>query len=283
MTVKELYRFFLHELSNTSFREDATAISSIIFEEVAGIDKKHLIQNPGAILPEDVVERIQHCLSELKNNKPVQYITGYCWFYNMKLRVNPNVLIPRPETEELAKAVIEYASKKQRSAILDIGTGSGCIAIAIKKNVPGATVTAIDISKEALETAAANALAENASIQLLQTDILSPISRQQLDVYDVIVSNPPYIPLQESATMDKNVTAYEPHLALFVDNNKPLVFYEAICAFAEEHLKNDGVVFLETHEQLAGSVAKLFSHHYESHVIKDMFGKERMVMAIRCR
>ncbi|MFT3908657.1 MAG: peptide chain release factor N(5)-glutamine methyltransferase [Ferruginibacter sp.] len=282
MTVNELYRSFLKALPQTHSSHEASNITSSIFEYFAGIDRSALIKDPNRVLDEKTIGLINESLAALKKNKPVQYITGEAWFYKMKLKVSPAVLIPRPETEELAEAVIHHIKNKQAIKIIDIGTGSGCIAIAIKKNATASTITAIDISDDALLIAKENASTQNTSIHFLQTDFLSEKNWGLLEKYDVIVSNPPYIPEKEMGKMDKNVTAYEPHTALFVENNRPLIFYEKIAAFGKQHLTDNGMIFLETHEDLAEETCKLFNDAFYKAIIKnDLFGKQRMVIATK--
>ena len=284
MTVNELYRSFLKELSDSHDVHEAATITSMIFEYVSGINKYALIKTPDAILPTEQINLIHESLAALKKNKPVQYITGEAWFYKIKFKVSPAVLIPRPETEELVAVVIDALKNKSGIQLIDIGTGSGCIAIAIKKNVPDVSVTAIDVSSEALIIAKQNALAEKTAIRFIQNDFLSKENQDDLGEYDIIVSNPPYIPQAEEKRMDKNVTEYEPHLALFVDDTRPLIFYERISDFSNKYLKNNGMIFLETHEKFAGKVAALFdSGAFRSEIKKDISGKKRMIIVTRCQ
>ncbi|MEO6671238.1 MAG: peptide chain release factor N(5)-glutamine methyltransferase [Ferruginibacter sp.] len=284
MTVNELYRAFLNELSHTYSIDEASNITAMIFEHFAGIDRSSLIKDPGKVLVKEKITAIQESLSALKKNKPVQYIIGEAWFYKMKLKVSAAVLIPRPETEELVETVIRTVKNKQGITVIDIGTGSGCIAIALKKNMAGSTVTAIDISEDALSVANENASRQDTLIKFLLSDFLSADNDGLLENYDVIVSNPPYIPINERAQMENNVVDYEPHTALFVENNQPLVFYERINAFAKDHLNKDGMIFLETHEDLAEDVCKLFEKNiYRTAIKHDMSGKQRIVIVTRCR
>jgi release factor glutamine methyltransferase len=221
----------------------------------------------------------------LLQHKPVQYVLGEAWFYNMKLKVNEQVLIPRPETEELVQLVLTHVAANQVAAptILDIGTGSGCIAIALMKNIPAAIVTAIDVSGEALLVAKENAIDQDTTIQFFQTDFLNEAQWPVLPTFDIIISNPPYIPINEKEKLDINVTAFEPHHALFVPDNAPLLFYEKIATFGKTHLNPGGKIFMETHEDYAQETADLFSPFYSEVAIKkDIFGKERMVVAEIC-
>jgi release factor glutamine methyltransferase len=218
-------------------------------------------------------------------HKPVQYILGEAWFYNLKLKVTPAVLIPRPETEELADAAITWLQSQSAKTInvLEIGTGSGAIAIALKKHVPGMYITAMDNSREALIVAAENAANQQTNIQFSEQDFLDENGWGKMGIFQLVISNPPYIPLREKAGMDKHVTQYEPHGALFVPDEQPLLFYEKIATFCNHHLEVNGMIMLETHEDLAKEVGDLFSDEEYNVIIRnDLQGKNRMVMATRC-
>jgi release factor glutamine methyltransferase len=194
--------------------------------------------------------------------------------------VNDHVLIPRPETEELVEQLIkDRKSKLTDPPILDIGTGSGCIPIAIKKNLPASIVTAIDVSKDALALAKENAAMHNAYISFIQMDFLDETTWQSLPAFEIIISNPPYISLNEKENLGKNITGFEPHLALFVPDNAPLIFYEKIARFGRDHLLPNGKIYLEIHEDHAKETAALFMNYYQTVMIKkDMYGKERMIL-----
>ena len=281
MTIKEVYRNFLLQVQTVYSASEASVITDIIFESV-NIHKTDVIKNPQQTIGETANQLINDRLQQLLQHKPIQYILGEAWFYNMKFKVNEHVLIPRPETEELVEWVIENSKLHvSNSKILDIGTGSGCIAIALKKNLTGSNVTAIDVSHDALKTAAENALHNHANVDFIQTDFLQSSEWNKLGMFDIIVSNPPYIPINEKETMSRHVTQYEPSTALFVPDEDPLVFYEKIAAFGKDHLNYDGKIFVETHENLAQRTAAAFrsaKYNYVD-VKQDIFGKERMVMA----
>ncbi|MEO8796210.1 MAG: peptide chain release factor N(5)-glutamine methyltransferase, partial [Daejeonella sp.] len=223
-------------------------------------------------------------LDELKTGKPLQYILGETEFYDLPFKVNPSVLIPRPETEELVDWIIkDLLSRKQtKPEILDIGTGSGCIPIALKKNIPEAKVSAIDISGAALETAIKNSVLNKVEVKFHLHDILNTESGFFNDSeFDIVVSNPPYVTLSEKNLMHQNVLEHEPHLALFVDDNDPLIFYKAITKFASAHLKKDGVLYLEINENLGGETVSLLKGFGFKNVElrKDLPGKDRMIRA----
>ena len=247
---------------------------------MASLKRSDILKNPEKIISSAADKLIQNTLQELLLHKPIQYVLGEAWFYRMKFKVNEHVLIPRPETEELVEQLIkDRKSKLTDPAILDIGTGSGCIPIAIKKNLPASQLTAIDVSKDALALAKENAALHNAHIHFTELNFLEETNWSSLGMFDIIISNPPYIPINEKEKLDKNVTAFEPHLALFVPDKSPLIFYEKIAAFGRDHLLPNGKIYLETHEDHAKETAALFHNIYQTVMIKkDMYGKERMII-----
>ena len=236
--------------------------------------------------------------------EPVQYVVGFAWFYGLKLKVNNSVLIPRPETEELVEWILQSMDKGQwimdngqkamdnttthnsklitHNSILDIGTGSGCIPVTLKVKNPNLEITAVDISESALITASRNAYRHNALIDFKRIDILNEKDWVQLSDFQVIVSNPPYIPHFEKTVMHDNVLKHEPHLALFVENENPLIFYEKIADFAQKHLNTEGgYLFFECNEFNASEVVNMLKlkHFKDIELQKDMSGKDRMVRA----
>lgn len=281
MSSKELYRNFLVELQAVYDLNEATVITDWVFENIASIKKADLIKNPLQTVPLAVIKKLAEKKEELLQHKPVQYVMGNTTFYNMQFQVNDKVLIPRPETEELTNLVINsHRFEYKQLNVLDIGTGSGCIAIAIKKHLPSSKVIALDVSEGALDLARANAITNKTNIQCTLFDFLDESRWPELLLFDIIISNPPYIPVNEKAKMDKNVVGYEPHNALFVPDNKPLLFYEKIAKFGRDHLNYNGKIYLETHENYAQEVAALFSATYQQVLVKkDLFGKERIVVA----
>ena len=282
MTIKKQYHFFLQQLKAIYNTSEATTITDWIFESIAGVKRFDVVKEPDQLISSSTAEQLQIALAALLLHKPIQYVTGEAWFYNMKLLVNEHVLIPRPETEELVQLVLDSSISLSNSSqkILDIGTGSGCIAIAVKKNLPAADVCAIDVSKQALYIAAINAATYDADIKFIKVDFLDESEWASLPMFDIIISNPPYIPRNEKENLDTNVTAYEPHQALFVPNNTPLLFYEKIAAFGIKHLNPNGQIFMEIHEDFGKETAELFEKNYKDLLIKkDIFGKERMVVA----
>ena len=286
MTIREQYRFFLQKLQIIYNLNEATVITNWVFESLAAITRFDVIKNPDQHLSAVNSDQLNNALNALLLHKPVQYVLSEAWFCNTKLKVNEHVLIPRPETEELVQLLLNEVVeiKNTTPAILDIGTGSGCIVIAIKKNIPSANITAIDVSGQALKIAEENAVNQQTAIQFLRVDFLDETQWPALPIFDFIISNPPYIPINQKDKLDRNVTAFEPHQALFVPDNSPLLFFEKIAAFGKTHLNINGKIFMETHEDYAKETATLFSQFYKEVIIKkDIFGKQRMVVATLSR
>lgn len=281
MNSKELYRKFLVELQAIYNLNEATVITDWVFDHIANIKKTDLIKNPLQKVPAPVIKKLNEKKAQLLLHQPVQYVMGQTTFYGLTFQVNDKVLIPRPETEELTSLIINtWQFETKQVSILDIGTGSGCIAVTLKKNLPSAKVMAIDASYEALEVAHKNAVANKTNVQINLFDFLDEKRWPELLLFDIIVSNPPYIPLKEKEKLDKNVVAYEPHDALFVPDNNPLLFYQKIAKFGRSHLNYNGKIYVETHEDYAKEVAALFKINYKEVLVKkDLFGKERMVIA----
>ena len=278
MTIGELYRQFLGELKNFLPTGEADQITRMVFEKVTGQQRSEVIKNPDAEIEKTIEQRLLQMLKALLKKEPVQYVLGECYFYQLDFEVNKSVLIPRPETEELVERAIVFCKQNQKESILDIGTGSGCIPISIKKHLNNASVTAIDISSDALALAKKNAMKQEALIHFMHLDFLDENTWDVLPSFDLIVSNPPYIPASESNLMDDNVVKFEPHLALFVTDEDPLIFYKKIMKFGKSHLKPFGKILVEIHEKMGNEIQQLFSQNgYRTQLIKDIFGKDRIV------
>ncbi|MGN6439546.1 MAG: peptide chain release factor N(5)-glutamine methyltransferase [Agriterribacter sp.] len=281
MTLQEAYRLACNTLEVLYDNREAANIANLVMEHLSGYNRMDRLVHAHQSITSSQHTQLQHYLSLLSKHTPVQYVLQETWFYGMCLYVNENVLIPRPETEELADWIIQDEKNRQtkNTRILDIGTGSGCIPVALKKNLPLAEVHAIDISRAALEVAKRNASQQEAPIEFHEIDILQQQQTATLPVFDIIVSNPPYIPQSDKATMHNNVLEHEPHLALFVNDDDPLLFYRAIAAFAKQHLAANGTIYLELHEMLGPGTAALFSQEGFTHtqLRKDMQGKDRML------
>ena len=281
MNLQEAFVDYRNKVEEFYSAGEAQIISEDIFEFLLGLDQTQIKSGGKNLLSEEQELILEQALHDLADRKPIQYITSVAWFYRRKFLVSPAVLIPRPETEELVELIVRNNTRSSPK-IIDIGTGSGCIAISLKKEIPSASITAIDKSKDALGVAKKNALDHEVNINFLEIDFLQKAEYEALPGYDYIVSNPPYIPEREMKNMESQVLSFEPHLALFVPDEKPLIFYEAIVDFAERHLNGKGSVFLETHYDNAAEVAALFNTNtFDVEIIKDMSGAERFVKATR--
>jgi release factor glutamine methyltransferase len=291
MTIQHAYQEFHRQLQQVYDTREAENITRLAIEHVTGLRKIDVVIQKTKALHKDHEEQLRKCLGELLLQKPIQYVLNEAWFAGLKFYVNENVLIPRPETEELVEWTTEqvrsmkYEVRASRSgmSVLDIGTGSGCIAITLKKRFPAIQVTGIDISVEALEVARKNAAVFVTDVDFLQLDFLNTTQRERLPKFDIIISNPPYIPLKDQMTMSSNVVGYEPHIALFVENEDPVLFFRHIADFAREHLNPSGEILTEIHEDLGKKVCELFQDSYFSSVElrKDMQGKDRMLKIVR--
>ena len=286
MTVHDAHRQLTVTLQSIYERREANNIAALVIEYLTGWNNTDRIVHKQDIFTQTQHDKFHDIILELVANKPVQYVLHEAYWYGMKLYVDENVLIPRPETEELAEWVIENIRREMPNAkceILDVGTGSGCIAIALKKNLSSANVSATDVSDNALQIATRNAKEQQTEIFFSANDILNTHQWQTFGSFDYIISNPPYITMQEMLSMNNNVLKYEPHLALFVPNGNPLQFYEAISKFGLQHLNNRGKVFFEINEAFGNEVADLLlAKGYQSiELKKDMQGKDRMIKAER--
>lgn len=298
MTIHEAQQKLLFQLYHIYDNSEAAAITNLIMENLVGWKKIDRIINKNVPLPIPQLELFEKYSEELSTHKPVQYVLHEAWFCNMKFYVDENVLIPRPETEELVNWVYEeFRNKKQGTrdkeqdspftidhspfTILDIGTGSGCIPVALKKKLDDVMIYSCDVSEKALAVAKRNALSNNADVNFLQLDFLNKEQRNELPAFDIIVSNPPYIPIGEKTSTPANVVNFEPHVALFVNENDPLIFYNTIADFALEKLLPNGIVYAELHENLYSDVKKLFLQKgfQDITIKKDLQGKNRMLKA----
>jgi len=251
----------------------------IIFESVLSMTYTQLILEKDKVLAKSDFEAIQTIVSKLKTYEPIQYILGETEFCDLTLKVNPAVLIPRPETEELVQWISKSAIQPGAN-ILDIGTGSGCIALALKKQLQQVNVTGVDVSLKALETASENAQLNRLEVVFREADILN-WGNYSWPKYDLIVSNPPYVRESEKKQMDANVLNYEPEGALFVDDDNPLIFYKTIAEFASENLEKGGWLFFEINEFLGNEMVALLKGlgFKEIELRTDINGKDRMVAA----
>ncbi len=279
MTIQEAKQRMLFQLYHLYDEREAAGIADWVLENLTGWSRIDRVINKDLPLNMEQKFLVEKYIAELSSHKPVQYVLNEAFFGGMKFFVNEHTLIPRPETEELVELVVKESQVPAQGIILDIGTGSGCIPITLKKKLLNMQIISCDISEEALEVARHNAKNLHADIQFKHMDFLDREQWSQLPDVHIVVSNPPYIPLSDKESMDNNVVMYEPWEALFVENEQPLIFYDAIADFALQKLHPGGKVFVETHEQYASAVAELFSSKglEEVEVRKDMQGKERMV------
>ncbi len=257
---------------------ETEAIIKIIFHHLKGWNTVDMIMHEPEPLSPFIKSEIDKILTRLLNHEPIQYITGEARFHGLELSVNPSVLIPRPETEELVDIITDTVNGRTDLRVLDIGTGSGCIAISLARALKFPQVTALDISPEALDTARKNATSLKTNIRFLQTDILKSVPHGE---YDIIVSNPPYVDESEKKDMEDNVLLHEPHTALFVPDDNPLLFYKRITTLSDTLLAPGGYLFLEINPRHSEALADLATSSglTETEIIKDSFGKDRFLKA----
>ena len=275
----------MKELATVYDEREAVAITDWVFEYLTGWRRMDRVINKDLELTKEKQDRLANITTKLLEHKPVQYVLNEAWFHGMKLYVDENVLIPRPETEELVRWAMEEVDRLQltvdgkRVQILDVGTGSGCIPIAIKKSRPDWEVYGCDVSEGALDVAKRNAADQKLQIEFRQLNFLNETERSSLQTFDLIISNPPYIAVAEKGSIDKHVIEYEPHIALFVPTEDSLVFYKHLADFGNSHLKPGGFMMMEMHYAQADSLKYLFREKgYETEVRRDMHGNNRMIM-----
>jgi len=285
MTFNEARTVLTKELKNVYDSDELNNIADLVIEHITSLPRIEQVKDRKSYLTCEQLESIDSITERLKKNEPVQYVLGEAWFAGMKFKVNKNVLIPRPETEELVDWIVNenQKSKVKSQNIIDIGTGSGCIPITIKKKIREANVSAIDVCSEALFTAIENATELEAEVDFKLLDFLDESKWNELDQYDIIVSNPPYIKQSEIQTIHERVKDFEPHRALFVPDNDALLFYQKLSDFARTHLFPGGSLFVEINEALGKDVADLFSEKGFTSIElrKDMQGRDRMIKAYK--
>ena len=279
--VKDIRNYYCEQLCSIYDRDEANAMILILLEHYFDIDRVKMALEPQLRLSESEMLTFHFAVKDLLKNKPIQYIIGETEFCDFKFKVNENVLIPRPETSELVHFIVngQQSTANSQRSILDIGTGSGCIAISLAKLLPQNKVFALDISEKALEVAKENAINNEADITFIHDDILS--LKNKIDTkFDIIVSNPPYVRELEKAEMRDNVLNWEPHNALFVSDNDPLIFYRKILEFAKTHLNENGEVWFEINEYLGKEMTELCNEmgFSQVEVFNDFRGKERVLL-----
>ena len=279
MTIAAARKYITEKLITIYDDGESTSIADLVLEHLTGKNKSEISSGKQSIITTEQKEKLELLLTRLLKHEPVQYVLNESWFAGMKFYVDKNVLIPRPETEELVEWIIDNCKfPVNELKILDIGTGSGCIPIALKRRIRKAEVWSCDISAEAIEVAKRNAVTLGAEVNFMQLDFLNKNTWNQLPNFDIIVSNPPYVPEQNKAAMKPNVLQYEPATALFVPDNNPLIFYKAIAEFGKTHLNKDGNIYCEIHEDSGETVLNLFKDSgYKTELKKDMQEKDRMI------
>lgn len=269
----------LNKLKEITSDGEAGQITDMVMEHITGSGKAERMVYKKSEITAAEEKLLYEMTTRLLQHEPVQYVTGEAWFCGFRFYVDKNVLIPRPETEELVEWVISNCKfPLSELSILDIGTGSGCIPISLKRRLRKANVSAVDISKEALAVAQKNADTLGTDVQFTLLDILDEEKWASLPMFDIITSNPPYVPEKDKATMQPNVLQYEPAVALFVPDDDALLFYRTIARFAKQHLNQGGQLYVEIHEDLGEAVIKLLeAEGFYAEIKKDMQQKDRMV------
>lgn len=281
MTVKSFHNKFIAELLGIYSGEEAGAMASILMQDVLGLSRADVVMKGDENIDAGKLRFLNDVLTRLKNEEPLQYILGRTEFYGLDILLNPDVLIPRSETEELIAWVLNTVNT-ETPKILDFGTGSGCIPLALKKNLPKSKITGVDKSQKALKLAKKNARSLNLDVEFLAFDILRD-APSKMGTVDVVVSNPPYVRFSEREKMTSNVLKYEPHMALFVKDEDPLIFYRKIADIGKQILKESGLLFFEINEEFGNEILSLLRDKgYENTELrKDLNGKDRMVKALK--
>ena len=284
MTLTEYRIYFTESLVNIYPKTEITSFLYLLIEEYLGLQRIEFVMQPNFIIQKEKLNLLNEALNKLQKEEPIQYIIGHTEFFGLTFIVNKNTLIPRPETEELVAWVVDEIKHRELKQIkdicvLDIGTGSGCIPISIAKRCKNTTITAIDISKKALQVAKKNAENNSVKIKCIASDILNTTSLEKR--YDIIISNPPYVRNSEKKEIENNVLQNEPHIALFVKDSNPLIFYDKIATLSKQHLTKEGLLFFEINQYL-GEETKQMLHKKgfkNIEIRKDIFRNNRMIKA----
>ena len=279
--VRDILALYHEDLDCLYGTDEVGVFLEMLFEAFLGWDKVKLLTSKETTVDQSDLLRFHWALEDLKKHRPIQHIIGYTDFCDCRIAVSPDVLIPRPETEEMVNWILStFHFPLSTFHLLDLCTGSGCIAIALKKRFPAAEVTAVDVSPKALEMSRQNAQNNGVEVRFVEGNVLSTDFNFQLSTFNLIVSNPPYVRDSERAQMQRNVLDYDPALALFVPDDDPLRFYRAIAAIAKEHLTRDGLLVVEINEALAEETAALLSSYgFLPEVHTDFRGKPRWISA----
>jgi len=295
LKIKGLKKYFVDSISELYPSEEVQSFFNLLSEKHLGMSRIEIVLDSDRIISEANILKFKNAVQRIKNSEPIQYILGETEFFGLPFKVDENVLIPRPETEELVSWMIEEIKEKREEIkeereeefkILDIGTGSGCIAISLASKLPNAKISALDISKGALEVAKQNAELNKVNIDFIEADILNSNTWNLVfeDLgFNCIVSNPPYVRELEKELMESNVVKHEPATALFVKDEDPLLFYRKIAQFGKKYLKPTGTLFFEINEHLGASMLKMLQEerYSEIEIKKDIFGKDRMIKCKR--
>lgn len=273
--IKDIIRFAHQELDGLYPEGEVDSMTRILLEEVSDRPLAELLADKEQTVNESDLLTINFAIKDLKKEKPLQQILGYCDFAGVRINLNRKVLIPRVETEELTMMIIRENKGRCGLKILDACCGSGCMALALAGNIPESVVTAVDLSMEAIEQTRENAQANALNVEVVAADVFSDMPFDTC--FDIIVSNPPYVRESEKAMMRNNVLLYEPHSALFVKDEDPLTYYRALCRIADRHLRQGGVMYLEINEGLAEQTEAIFKPKYDTLLSKDLRGKYRFL------
>lgn len=289
MLLKQYKNHFFNSLKNIQDEQEIESFFFILTEYLHNLKRVDVALNPNFEISEEEVGKWNAILAQLQQEKPIQYIIGEAWFYGLQFEVNENTLIPRPETEELVEWILNspITQHPKPISILDIGTGTGCIPISLKANLPLANVSAIDVSEQALAVAKRNAELNKVEVNFIQANILEvedlsklPLPKtQNPSPFNIIVSNPPYVRNLEKEEIKKNVLDYEPHLALFVEDTDALLFYRKIAQLALKNLTPNGLLFFEINQYLGKETVELLENlgFKNIELKKDMYGNDRMI------
>lgn len=282
LTIQYQFKNLTKALEQLYQKQEAESIAYVVIDHVLNYSKFEYTSHKHELFPETKLPKWNEIKIRLEQSEPIQYIVKESWFYGLKFMVNPSVLIPRPETEEMVDLILKE-NTAERYTIIDIGTGSGCIPISIKSNRKNWNISAMDISTEAFKVAQENAHNNQVQIDFIEDDILFPQKINKTELFDIIVSNPPYVPMHEIEKMHKNVAEFEPHLALFSPDDDPVKFYRAIADFAIIHLRKSGKVYAEIHEKYSEEVKEIFLNKglHDVKIISDINNKPRIIKAVK--
>jgi release factor glutamine methyltransferase len=281
-SISGIRRTLINQLSEFFSGNEAVSVTRLILEHV-GYNERIVIMNPSAEIPSKKLSEITKIVDELKKNRPIQYILGKTIFMDLTLQVNEHVLIPRPETEELVLNILREKRASDSPFIIDIGCGSGCIAIALAHYIADSIVSAMEVDDFALRLAMNNASNNNVSVNFIRQSIFDPWTGPENRIFDIIVSNPPYVTESEKLLMPANVTESEPGIALYVPDDDPLIFYKAIIRFSENQLSETGIIWVEINEKFGKETVDLFKQagFQQVFLLKDIHGKDRYIKAAK--